>query len=116
MRPYEVMIIFDVEQEEDDIRKTVDRVQETVKTRGGTPGSASYWGRRTFAYELKHKTEGYYVVAEMTAEPETMAEIHRTLTLEDAVLRHKVIRQPEGVAGRRPRRKGSAPAAEAAAS
>lgn len=116
MRPYEVMIIFDVDREEDDIRQIVDRVEDAVKARGGTPGSVDYWGRRAFAYELKHRSEGYYVLAEMTAEPETMAEIHRMLTLEDAVLRHKVIRQPDDVAGRRPRRQGSAPSAEAAAS
>jgi small subunit ribosomal protein S6 len=104
MRPYEVMVIFDVDLEEGDIRQKVDRVLETVKDRGGTPGAVDYWGRRTFAYELKHRTEGYYVVIEATAEPEVLAEVHRQLALEDAVLRHKVIRQPEKASGRvRPR-------------
>lgn len=118
MRPYEVMVIFDVDLEEADIRERVGRVLETVKSRGGTPGSVDYWGRRTFAYELKHRTEGYYVLIEATAEPEVLSEVHRMLALEDAVLRHKVIRQPEHVAGRQPRRKAPrpAPAPEPAAS
>jgi len=100
MRPYEVMVIFDVGLEETDIRQQVDRVLELIRGRGDTPGQVDYWGRRTFAYEVKHRTEGYYVVIEATAEPATMAEVDRLLTLEDSVLRHKVIRQPEKAAGR----------------
>ncbi|HXY44448.1 MAG TPA: 30S ribosomal protein S6 [Acidimicrobiales bacterium] len=100
MRPYEVMVIFDVDLEEGDIRQRVERVHELVRSKGGTPGSVSHWGRRTFAYEIKHRSEGYYVVLEATAEPAAMAEVDRYLALEDAVLRHKVIRQPDNVAGR----------------
>jgi len=99
VRPYEVMVIFDVDLEEADIRQHLDRVLDLVKSRGGKPGSVNHWGRRTFAYEIKHRTEGYYVVLEANAEPATMAEVERVLALEDAVLRHKVIRQPDLVAG-----------------
>jgi small subunit ribosomal protein S6 len=100
MRPYEVMIIFGVELEESDIGQRIDRVTELVKTRGGTPGRVDRWGRRTFAYELQHRTEGYYVLVELAADPATMAEVDRTLALDDAVLRHKIIRQPDHVAAR----------------
>lgn len=115
MRPYEVMVIFDVDLEEGDIRQRVERVHELVRAKGGTPGSVSHWGRRTFAYEIKHRSEGYYVVLEATAEPAAMAEVDRYLALEDAVLRHKVIRQPDevvgrGAHGRKPLRQASAPA------
>jgi len=117
MRPYEVMVIFDVDLEEGDIRQRVERVHELVRSKGGTPGSVSHWGRRTFAYEIKHRSEGYYVVLEATAEPATMFEVDRFLALEDAVLRHKVIRQPDQVAGRaavKPRRRPApAPRGEA---
>lgn len=100
MRPYEVMVIFDVGLEDADIRQQVERVLDLVRSRGGTPGEVSHWGRRTFAYEVKHRTEGYYVLVELMAEPDAVAEVDRLLTLEDSVLRHKVIRQPEKAAGR----------------
>lgn len=115
MRPYEVMVIFDIDLEESDIRQMIDRVLDTVKSRGGNPGQVEHWGRRTFAYEVKHRTEGYYVVIEATAEPEVLAEVDRMLAIEDAVLRHKVIRQPEHAVGRRARRVAK-PAAEPTAS
>ncbi len=114
MRPYEVMVIFDVEHDEADIREQVERVAELVRARGGTPGRVDYWGRRTLAYEVKHRGEGYYVLVEANAEPATMAEVDRLLALEDSVLRHKVLRQEEGAAGRRPVTRPSAEPATAA--
>lgn len=95
MRPYEFAIIFDISIEENAIREITDRVVELVRTRNGTAGRVERWGRRTFAYEIKHKTEGYYVFIEVGAEPELVAEVDRLLTLSDAVLRHRVIRRPE---------------------
>ena len=100
MRPYETMIIFDVEVEEQAIQGVVERALEVVRANGGTPGAVDRWGRRNFAYEMNHKREGYYVVAEYTAEPKASAELDRFLVLADEVLRHKIIRLPDNVAGR----------------
>ncbi|MCU1494655.1 MAG: ribosomal protein [Acidimicrobiaceae bacterium] len=101
LRPYEIAVIFDASLDETVIRETIDRVVNHVRAEGGTPGHVDRWGRRTFAYELNHRTEGYYVFIEVVAEPEVLAEVDRTLALNDAVLRHRVIRQPEHVAGRK---------------
>ncbi len=100
MRPYEVMIILDVELEQNDIAQLLNRVADVVKSGGGTAGQVDHWGRRTFAYEMNHRTEGYYVLTEMGAEPATMAQVDRMLSIDDSVLRHKIMRQPEHVAGR----------------
>jgi small subunit ribosomal protein S6 len=75
-------------------------VAELVRSHGGSVGHIDRWGRRTFAYELKHKTEGFYLFIEVVAEPAAMAEVDRMLALTDEVLRHRIIRQPEKVAGR----------------
>jgi ribosomal protein S6 len=52
------------------------------------------------AYEIRHQREGYYVLLEANAEPGVMAELDRSLSLADEVLRHKVIRLPDRIAGR----------------
>ena len=113
MRPYEVMIILDAGLEEEAIRSAVDRATELIRSRGGNPGSVDRWGRRRFAYELKHKWEGYYVVLRAEAEPSVMDELDRSLYLADEVLRHKVIRLPDDVATAAP--KAAAPVASAEA-
>jgi small subunit ribosomal protein S6 len=56
---------------------------------------------------VNHKREGYYVVVEFTAEPETVAALDRMLGLADEVVRHKVIRLP----GARPAAAAPEPAA-----
>ena len=103
MRPYEVVIIYDPTVEEDAIRAAVDRATELIRSRGGSPGRVDRWGRRRLAYEIRHQREGYYVLLEATAEPAVMTELDRALFLADEVLRHKVIRLPDRVAGRAPR-------------
>ena len=100
MRPYEVMIIFDAGLEEESIRGVTDRATAALTGRGGTIVRVDRWGRRRFAYELKHRLEGFYVLVEATAEPAAMAEMDRVLSLADEVVRHKVIRIPDSVAGR----------------
>ena len=100
MRPYEVMIILNAALEEDAIRAQIDRAQEIIRNNGGTPNRVDRWGKRRFAYEVKHQWEGFYVLIEATAEPIAMSELDRALHLADEVVRHKVIRLPDDVAGR----------------
>ena len=100
MRPYEVMVIFDVGLEDGDINAGVDRITALVRDRGGNLGRTERWGRRTLAYEIMHRSEGYYVLIEFAAEPVLVADLDRLLTLDDIVLRHKVMRQPDRQSGR----------------
>ena len=100
MRPYEVMVIFDAGTEPPAIQASIDRVLETVQTTGGTPGTVDRWGRRPFAYEVKHRREGYYVLIDFSGEVVTVNDLDRMLTLNDEVLRHRVIRLPEQAVGR----------------
>jgi small subunit ribosomal protein S6 len=100
LRPYEIMVIFDAGLDEDVIRGMVERATELVRSKGGNPGQVETWGKRRLAYELHHRTEGYYVLLEATAEPSAMADLDRMLSLADEVIRHKIIRLPDSVAGR----------------
>jgi small subunit ribosomal protein S6 len=100
MRPYEVMLILDSGVEDATVQSTVDKIKDFIGTRDGKIGQVEKWGRRRFAYELKHKWEGYYTLVEMTAEPDTIAALDRVLTLADEVIRHKIVRVPESVASR----------------
>jgi small subunit ribosomal protein S6 len=107
MRPYEVMVILDAGLDEDVIRSTIDRATKLIADGGGTVGRVDRWGRRRFAYEVAHRTEGYYVLIEASAEPPAVADVDRVLGLADEVIRHKVIRIPDKVAGRAPRSAGT---------
>ena len=99
MRSYEVVVIFDATLEEEAIRPVLDRATASI-TKDGSTVSTDRWGKRRFAYELKHRWEGIYVLLSFQAEPAQVAELDRVLYLADEVLRHKVIRIPDKVVGR----------------
>jgi len=95
MRHYEVMVILDAGLEEDAIRAILDRATQLLTGRGATVNKVDRWGKRRFAYEVNHRSEGYYVLIDMVAEPDAVAELDRMLGLADEVIRHKVVRLPE---------------------
>ena len=99
MRPYEVMVIYDAELDDADIRAAVDRATKLLESKGAELGPVDHWGKRRLAYRLNRRWEGYYVVLQARAEPAAMDELHRVLSLADEVIRHKVLRVPEAAYG-----------------
>ena len=89
------MLILPAEADEALVGTAVDRIAKVVTTGGGEVGKIDRWGRRRFAYEIAHQTEGYYVVVRFTAEPATAAELDRPLNLADEIIRHKVTVVPK---------------------
>ena len=100
MRAYELMVIIDSELDDDVIDAQVTRVADLVGQRGGEVKSQDRWGRRRFAYEINHKLEGYYVVYEFVGGSD-LDQLERALRLADEIVRHKVLRLPDGEAARR---------------
>ena len=92
MRQYELMVILDPETEERTVDKTMDKFLTVVKNDGGTVENVDIWGRRRLAYDIKKKSEGIYVVVNMTTEPATAQELDRQLNLIESVMRTKLLR------------------------
>ena len=92
MRAYEVMVILDPSLEERTIEPSLDKYLNVVRTDGGTVENVDVWGKRRLAYEVKKNAEGIYAVISLQAEPATVKELDRQLTLNESVLRTKVIR------------------------
>jgi small subunit ribosomal protein S6 len=97
MRHYEVMVILDATLEDEAIRGMIDRTTQAFTKGGATVEKVDRWGKRRFAYEVHHRNEGYYALIQAVAEPAAVAEVDRMLGLADEVIRHKVIRLPEGI-------------------
>ena len=100
MRAYELMLIFTSDTEESDVQQAINRLTEQTAAAGGTVEKVDKWGVRRFAYEINHKTDGFYVVVEILA-PTILDEVDRTLRLADSVIRHKFMRLPLKEAHRR---------------
>ena len=92
MRRYEVMVILDPDLEERTVAPSLDKYLNLVRQDGGSVENVDIWGRRRMAYEINKQAEGIYAVIDLNAEPDTVKELDRQLTLNESVLRTNVLR------------------------
>ena len=92
LRTYEVMVILDPSLDERTVAPSLDTYLNVVRQDGGQVESVDVWGKRRLAYEIDKNAEGIYAVIDLRAEPATVKELDRQLTLNESVLRTKVIR------------------------
>jgi len=92
LRAYEVMVILDPSLEERTVGPSLDKYLNVIRKDGGSVESVDIWGRRRMAYEIKKNQEGIYAVVNLTAEPDSVQELDGQLTLNESILRTKVIR------------------------
>lgn len=92
MRAYEVLVILDPSTDERTVAPSLDKYLNVVRNDGGSVESVDVWGRRRLAYEVKKNAEGIYAIINLNAEPATVKELDRQLTLNESILRTKVIR------------------------
>jgi small subunit ribosomal protein S6 len=92
------MLILPAEADESIVAGALERISRIASEGGGQVGKVDRWGRRRLAFEIARQNEGYYVVAEFTADPGVIAELERALHLADEVLRFKVVVRPEAKA------------------
>jgi small subunit ribosomal protein S6 len=92
VRKYEVMVILDPSLDERTVAPSLDTYLNVVRQDGGQVTNVDVWGKRRLAYEIAKNPEGIYAVIDREAEPATVKELDRQLTLTESVLRTKVIR------------------------
>jgi len=93
LRAYEVMVILDPDLEERTVAPSLEQYLNNVVIKdGGSVEKVDVWGRRRLAYEVDKNAEGIYAVIELQAEPATVKELDRQLSLNESVLRTKVMR------------------------
>ena len=92
MRTYELMVISRGNLSEDAVTTNIDRFTRLIGERGGRVDNVDHWGKRRFAYEINHMTDGFYTVVDFTIDGAGLTEVERQLRLADEVVRHKVVR------------------------
>ena len=92
MRAYEVMLIISPEIDERVVEASLEKYLAVITNDKGVVENVDVWGRRRLAYEINKFAEGVYVLVTLKAEPATVAEFDRQLTLNESILRTKVMR------------------------
>ena len=91
-RQYELIYVVASDATDQQIADLHTQVEEITSRYSGTLDKTENWGRRKLAYEIGKHREGTYVVETITGSGELMKEIDRRLRVNDAVIRHLVVR------------------------
>ena len=97
MRKYEMMVLVDSDVDERQVPALVEKHLEVITKGGGTVDNTDVWGRRRLAYDIRIETnlkitEASYVVLQVSTEPATVAEMDRLMTIDERIVRTKVLR------------------------
>lgn len=92
MRDYEVVYIFRSSLSNEDVdARLASHHAKILSGTGSEVTAVEHWGKRQLAYPIDRHDNGYYVVAQFTAEPEVLPEFERALKLDEDLLRHLVV-------------------------
>ena len=88
MRKYEMMVILNPEIDERTVAPALEKLLNVISANG-----TDIWGKRRLAYPIEKYSEGIYAVIEMTTTPQIAEELTRQLSLNESVLRTKLLRR-----------------------
>ncbi len=91
-RVYEELFIVRPTATEEEIDPLVEQVSSYITGKGGSIEKTEKWGVRKLAYRVEKQNEGYYILLQFTAGPETVKEVERRLRVSDLVMKFITVR------------------------
>jgi small subunit ribosomal protein S6 len=92
LNAYEITYIINPNVTEENLTKVVERFSEYINKSGGQVVNIDNWGKRKMAFEIKGKTEGFYINMKFNSTPETSKELTRIMRIDEEIVRSLVIR------------------------
>ncbi len=90
---YEMMIIYKNSLGEEGATDMSKKISELIESVGAKVIENKYWGRRKFAYEIKHDTEGFYDVFVFETESSNIKKLKEKLNLLSGLVRYLIVAQ-----------------------
>ena len=98
LKSYETMYIIRPNLDEEAVDRVVLAVEEYIKGLGGIVEETDKKGRRRLAYEVQKMRDGYYVLTNFQAKPDSLAALKRMMSLHEDIIRTLVVvREKEAV-------------------
>ena len=92
LRQYETIFILNPELDEETTNNLVEKFTGLLST-SAQLDNVDKWGKKKLAYPIDYKTEGYYVLANFSANPEFPHELERQYKITEGVLKYIVIKK-----------------------
>lgn len=89
---YESIFIINPDIDEEGTKALVEKFKNLLETSAQLE-SIDEWGRRKLAYEIDDKNEGYYVLANFSADSQFPQELERIYKITDGIIKYMVIKK-----------------------
>ncbi len=96
MRHYEIVLMVHPDQSEQ-VTGMIERYTATITEASGVVHRLEDWGRRQLAYPIEKLHKAHYVLLNIEAPSEVVAELEESFRYNDAVLRSLTIRKDNAV-------------------
>ena len=95
MKAYELLFFVAPTISDEDRVAVMKRIETTIAEGAGKVDNVDEWGKRKLAYEINGLTEGDYTLVNFHADPQNVAELDRVLRINDAVVRHMIVKRED---------------------
>jgi small subunit ribosomal protein S6 len=92
MRDYELVAIISPEVDEEGVSKIVDKMSQSINSRGGVVEEIKKWGRRKLAYPIRKFMEADYILARFKLTPKSVKELEGEISVSGDILRYLVVK------------------------
>ena len=92
MRDYELVAIINPEVDEEGVSKIVEKVSQSIDSRGGVVEDIKKWGKRKLAYPIRKFMEADYVLARFKLTPKSVKELEGEMSASGDILRYLVVK------------------------
>ena len=90
-RLYESTFIVNAALDDGQIDAVIEKAKDVIAKNGGELRDIAKWGRKRFAYPIKKKNNGFYVVTEFSATGDLISKLERHFQLEENIIRYLTI-------------------------
>mgnify|MGYP002518951275 FL=1 len=95
MKAYELLFFVAPTISDEDRVAVMKRIETTIAESEGKVDNVDEWGKRKLAYEINGLTDGDYTLVDFHANPQSVAELDRVLRINDAVVRHMIVKRED---------------------
>ena len=91
MKNYETVFILNPALSEEQVQKTVDKYEKSLKSSGAKIINKEVWGLKKLAYTIENKNSGFYNLLEYTAPADIVSSLELEFTRDETVMRYLTV-------------------------
>ena len=91
MKNYETVFIINPALSEEQVQKTVEKYEKSLKSNGAKIISKEVWGLKKLAYTIENKNSGFYNLIEYSAPAELVSSIELDFIRDETVMRYLTV-------------------------